>query len=58
MYLTGTSEPTLIRGKHFVPIHKRALIITRFYAQFKFKSFLLDTANTSVMWLLIFLLNN
>lgn len=45
-------------GKYFVHIHKWALLIARFYAQFKFKSFLLDTANTSVTRLLIFLLYN
>lgn len=60
--LDSDSESTLIRGKYCVHTRKWALVIARFYAQFKFKSFLLDTANTSVMRLPVFffffLLNN
>lgn len=43
-------ETILISG-NFVHIHKWALVIAWFYAQFKFKSFLLDADNTSVMQL-------
>lgn len=53
-WLLPASQSILIRGKYFVHTHKWApLIIARFYAQFKFKSFLLDTANTSVTRLLV-----